>query len=218
MTSRSNPDWLAELIAKEGDAKVIEVQERDSLLNAIGSAVSPEAIDPHRHAQLLKAALSSSGDSAQMDDDPLAPPSFNEVIAAAATRKNLEEDALVSLLRAAYAPSELATDSARPILCRTPTSATPITRHNPKAPGATFWGVLAVAAAAALWVAHATQPPVDGLTPTAQSQLNLAQSRTTRSLFSDSFAHSSASQRIDRIAQVRQRELRNNRYLMWGLP
>lgn len=218
MTSRSNPDWLAELIAKEGDAKLIEAQERDSLLNAIGSAASPEALDPHRHAQLLKAALSPSGNSAQIVDDPLAPPSANELIAAAATRKGLEANPLVSLLRAAYAPSELAPDSARSILDSTLKSPAPLTLHNARARSATFWGVLAVAAAAVLWVARATQPHLDGLNPSGQSQLNLAQSRTTRSLFSESFAHSSASERIDRIAQVRQRELRNNRYLMWGLP
>ena len=218
MTSRSNPDWLAELIAKEGDAKLIEAQERDSLLTAIGSAASPEVLDPHRHAQILKAALSPSENSALIDDDPLAPPCTNEVIAAAATRKNIEADPLVSLLRAAYVPSELAPDLARSILSSTLTSPRPLTHHNSKAPSANFWGVLAVAAAAALLVAHATQPRLDGLSPTGQSLPNLAQSRTTRSLFSDSFAYSSASERIDRIAQVRQRELRNNRYLMWGLP
>jgi hypothetical protein len=218
MTSRSNPDWLAEIIAKEGDTKLIEAQERDSLLNAIGSAASPEALDPHRHAQLLKAALNPPGNSTQIDDDPLAPPSVDEVIAAAATRKNLDDDALVSLLRAAHAPSELAPDAACSILSSTLTSAAPLTRHNPRPSSAAFWGVLAVAAAAALWVAHPMQPRLDRLAPTEQSQLNLAQSRTTRSLFSDSFAHSSASERIDRIAQVRQRELRDNRYLMWGLP
>jgi hypothetical protein len=217
MTSRSNPDWLAELMAKEGDTKLIEAQERDALLTAIGSAAAPEALDPHRHAQLLNAALNPSG-TTQIDDDPLAPPSVDEVIAAAATRKNLEDDALVSLLRAAFAPSALAPDSARSILSSTLTCATALTRHNPRAPSATFWGVLAVAAAAAIWVAHATQPRLAGLTSSGQSQLNLTQSRTTRSLFSDSFAHSSTSERIDRIAQVRQRELRDNRYIMWGLP
>lgn len=217
MTSRSNPDWLAELIAKEGDAQLIEAQERDSLLNAIGSAASPEALDPHRHAQLIEAALNPSGGSSRIDDNPLAPASPEEVIAAETTRKNLDTEPLVLLLRAAYSPSELAPDSARFILSSTLTSATRRTRNKPKAPQA-IWGLLAVAAAAALWVANAMQPHLDGFTAIRQAQLNLAQSRTTRSLFSDSFAHSSASERIDRIAQVRQRELRNNRYLMWGLP
>lgn len=216
MTSRSNPDWLAELIAEEGDAKLIGAQERDSLLDSIASAASPEGIDPGRHAQLLEAALNPAGNVDQLLDDPLTPPSTDEIIAAAATRKNLEAEPLVLLLRAAHAPSELSPASAQSVLNAALAKLTFPKRQHPRV--STFWGLLAVAAAAVLWVANATEPSVEGLAPAGRSQLEFAQSRTTGSLFSNARERSTASERIDRIAQVRQKDLRRNRYLLWGLP
>jgi hypothetical protein len=47
--------------------------------------------------------------------------------------------------------------------------------------------------------------------------LTLAQSRSTAPLFQTAETIGAPSTRIDRIASVRERELRENRYTLWGV-
>jgi hypothetical protein len=219
MTSRSNPDWLAKLIAEEGDAKLIEAHERDSILEALGAAADPQPLDAQRHQRLIENALAGGSNAGiESSDDPLAPVTDEETAAAAKTRERLETDPLVALLRSAYRPDSLAPESDMVIrsaaLVRTSSPA----RSKPSVTKMVYWSTFAAAAAAALWLSI---PRISQRTESVLDEgfhSELAQSRTTKPLFSMSFASSTPSERIDRIAQVRERELRNNRYVLWGLP
>jgi hypothetical protein len=214
MTSRSNPDWLAELLANEGDAQPIDADSRDSLVAAIASAAEPASLDMRRHEQLLARALGGTEPEAE---DPFAPPSDHE-LAGIAGRNLVADDPLAASLLAAYAPQALPPEIERSIRVSVLNQTlAPIPRRRPST-AATLWGALAVAAVAVLWIASATQTWTDGVVGRARPQANLTPSRSTRSMFAEPFANSTASQRIDRIAQARQKDLRENRYLMWGLP
>ncbi|GEM_PF-2142484 len=212
MTFRSNPDWLAELIAREGDTRLIAAEDRDALVAAITAAARPAPIDPQRHEQLLAAAL---GNPAAGADDPLAPPTAEESASLSAT--NLQNDPILAALRAASAPQSLSPDRERAIRSAALGSIPLPRRERPKIV-ASIWGALAVAALAVVWVATETRTDGGTFSSHPHAQIKFAPSRSTGSLFAEPFGNTTASQRIDRIAQVRHRELRENRYLMWGLP
>jgi hypothetical protein len=219
MTSRSNPDWLAELIAEEGDSKPIDVHERDELMVALGAAQAPKAIDSDRHQRILRQALGQAPAHVSLsDNDILAPPSPDEQAAATRLQDTLDSDPLVIALRSAHHPSSLrkrAEHSLRKVaLAKHSTQPRLLSRHL----SASVWGSFAVAAAAALWLAVRTHGGNDGIVNAPQGRSTLALSRSTESLFVKPFTLSTNSERIDKIAQVRSRELRNNRYAIWGLP
>jgi hypothetical protein len=84
-------------------------------------------------------------------------------------------------------------------------------RRRPNLVFVTFGGLgLAVAAAFALFVARASDPAREA--PPA-----LARSRTTQALFREPFEPNRTSERIDRIAEARERDARENRYALWGV-
>jgi hypothetical protein len=209
MSTPSIPSWLADLISEEGESKPMEVHERETLLSSLKVAYSPETLDPVRNRQMLDRALSA--------DDPFAPPPDEELVAAATLRDHLDSDPLVVSLRfarKASAPSpslesnlrNQALEQLEPSVHR---------RIGRRAP--TLWGAFAVAAAAALWVIAKSSGGLDAFQPVAPAS-PLALSRSTESLFSKPFNSTSSSERIDKIAQVRERDLRYNRYAIWGLP
>jgi hypothetical protein len=219
MTSRSNPDWLAELIAEEGDAKLIEAHERDSLLEALGAAIDPQPLDAERHQRLIENALAvESLAGVDSVEDPFAPATDEERAAAARTRERLEADRVVALLRSAYRPDSIAPESELAIRSTALARASSEARPKRGVTRLVSWSTFAVAAAAALWLSIPKAPDRNESVLDQGLRGELAQSRTTRPLFSQSFALSTPSERIDRIAQVRQKELRNNRYVLWGLP
>src|SRR6185295_19518370 len=82
--------------------------------------------------------------------------------------------------------------------------------------GAAATTALAAAAAAMLLVypaekssapSSAAAPPVESLVP----------SRSTASLFSEKFETGETSARLDRITSAREKDLRENRYALWGV-
>lgn len=219
MNSPSNPDWLADLIAEAGDSKPIDAHERNTLLDALALAQIPQPIDGKRHRQILGQALSLSYDrESPHQDDPLVPASAEEQSDAARLRDNLDSDPLVLSLRSAYQPS-LPLSGVESSLRKTAVSSNWNHRlGRPRRLTPSAWGVLAAAAAVSLWFVARSGGFMAGTLISQQNTNALALSRSTESLFAKPYALSTNSERIDKIAQVRSRELRNNRYAIWGLP
>ncbi len=106
MSTPSHPDWLAELILREGESQPIDVHERDALMKAMRAAVSPDNLDEQRHREILAQALSPSPKPASSPpDSPFAPPSVEELAAASRLRNHFDSDPLVVSLRSAHQPS-----------------------------------------------------------------------------------------------------------------
>lgn len=156
--------------------------------------------------------------------------------------------AFADALRAAYAPAELDPARHEALLERAlgslgaPAAPTaPVVRLDDRrrlderrrqaARSALRWGsatgALAAAAAAVLVLSTsgkrsapslASQSPAPGAA-VAVAAPALAPSRSTQELFDEPFARSGGSSaRIDRIAQARSRDLRQNRFRRWGVP
>jgi hypothetical protein len=174
--------------------------EESALAGALCAAYAPAPLDPARHAELLAAAL----------EDPLAPPTEDELRASERLRQALEggdtahpDAALARALAAAHRSAALEPERevrTRQALLGRPANVVFV------AFGAT---ALAAAAALALFLARPAQPP--------RAPGSLALSRTTAELFHEPFDSAQASARIDRIAEYREREGRDNRYALWGV-
>ncbi|MCU0657282.1 MAG: hypothetical protein MUF64_19085 [Polyangiaceae bacterium] len=148
-------------------------------------------------------------------DDLDPPPSAEERLAAEALARSLElgsphpDRPLVEALQAAYRPAPIDPARHEELLVQALAEARP--------PGRLLafpqrrWALLGAVAAAAclLLVGRSMRRPV----PVA-----LAASRSTQSLFQEQFPRQGGhSQRIDRIALARSRELRENRFAGWGV-
>jgi hypothetical protein len=196
-----------------GEALPPEVEAE--LAEALRAAFAPAPLDPARHAELLALAL----------EDPFAPASEEELRASERLRRALDEGddshadaALARALRAAVAPEAVSA----PLQTRAQAGAT--ARKDAPAGGGSSrgnvvyasFGALALAAAAAfvVWFALPREPANVG---SAAVRPTLVQSRTTAPLFAEPFEPGEATARIDRIAHSRERELRENRYALWGV-
>ena len=194
----------------------LDAAEEQRLSALLKHAFAPSEIDPARHEQLLLAAL----------EDPFAEPSPEELVQSERLRRALEGDgehadlALARALANAHAPSTAAPNVAHPAALERRSASDASSASAPKKATATVlyvrFGALAagLAAAAALLLTLNSRPnhaPAPDL-PT----LVLAQSRSTAALFQTATAPP-PSARIDRIASVRERDLRANRYAMWGV-
>jgi hypothetical protein len=169
-------------------------------------AFAPTELDPQRHEQLLLAAL----------EDPFAPPSTEELVESERLRRALDDGdgdhpdlILARALSAAHAPSPAA---ARVVA---PKALAAASRPAGKVLYLRFGGVAAaLAAAAAVLLLVSTHSRPESSAPELPA-LALVQSRSTAVLFQTTAGPPSA--RIDRIASVRERELRDNRYAIWGV-
>jgi len=174
--------------------------EEAVLARALRAAYVPTELAPERHAEILRAAL----------DDPFAPASADELRESARLRHALEDRdvshpdaALARALAAAVNPTPLGRATALELSRRA--------RRKPNVVFVTFGAFgLAVAAAFALFVARARNPAHEALPA-------LARSRTTQDLFREPFDPNRTSERIDRIAEARARDARENRYALWGV-
>jgi hypothetical protein len=187
--------------------------EEAELLLALEAALRPTALDPRVNERLLEMAL----------EDPLAPPSEEELIESARLRDALAEgtpEADASLLRALSAPFARSNDDADGAVERAlaPALATPVAapaaRRN--VVYAIFGGasaVLAAAAAIALFVASSRSAA-----PAAASLSAYVKPHSTAPLFGERFETGDTSARMDLIASARSRDLRDNRYASWGVP
>ncbi|MBN2193943.1 MAG: hypothetical protein JW751_14095 [Polyangiaceae bacterium] len=193
----------------------------DPLAVALRAAWGPAPLDPLVQEAAIASALA----------DPFAPPTEAELAASTALGnaldrqrmgENLEGSApleLAAAMRAAFAPTlppAAAIEGAVAAALRTTAPARPRTAPPPGAGrggvvviafGAAA-GTLALAAAVALWLILPGEAPRRTL-PHA--------SRSAAGLFPDRFELGRTTERIDRIAEARERELRENRYAAWGV-
>jgi hypothetical protein len=215
MTERRKPD-AAEPADAPADLPPLEAEDERALEDALAAAFRPAEIDAARLERIVDAAL----------EDPFAPPTDDEIVESDRLRRALEgegshpEAALAEALRAAARAHEDA----------------PVERALARAKGggasggrgnvvyAAFGGAgvaLALAAMVAFWVAPSSRrsapaDPVAAASSTGGASA-LARSRSTAPLFEQPFQTRSTSARMDRISAARGRELRENRYALWGV-
>lgn len=153
-------------------------------------------------------------------DDPDAPPTAAELIEAEALRVALEvpaseEARFGEALRSAFDPPPLAPERLSALVEQAVDAAAPKLRG--RVFRVVFGGVAAVAmaAAAALFLrASGDGHPGAGLAPAP----SLLAARSSQDLFDEPFPRTGGtSDRIDRIASARARDLRENRYAAWGV-
>ncbi len=191
----------------EPDLPELDATEEARLGSLLRHAFRPSEIDPARHERLLLSAL----------EDPFAEPSPEELVESERLRQALDGHGDHEHLRLARALSAAFTPSLdRPLL--EPQLAA---KAEAKRPGQVLFyrfgavaTALAVAAAVLLRLTpelHKSSAPAPDL-----ATLVLAQSRSTAAFFQADSADA-PSERIDRIASVRSRELRDNRYTLWGV-
>jgi len=203
---------MSELTERESELQLPELDpaEERRLTELLCHAFRPSEIDPARHERLLLAAL----------EDPFAEPSPDELIESERLRQALDGQGdhqdlrLARALSAAFAPN-LAPPARDPALT---TAAIPV---KPKPSGQVifyrFAAVTTALAVAAAVLLQLTPESRKSAAPEADlATLALAQSRSTATFFRPDAA-GAPSERIDRIASVRSRELRDNRYALWGV-
>lgn len=189
---------------------LLDEQEAERWLGALRAAFSPTPIATARHERILREALA----------DPLAEASLEEQREADALRLALErggDHEQARLARAlnhalgAPAAEAGATERAleKALAARAPRSNVVWVAFGLTASG------LALAASVALLIGSAQRSAPVASSLTAREEL--ASSRSLAPLLSGDAAQLSASERMDRIASVRAKELRQNRYAAWGV-
>lgn len=187
------------------DLPELDRLEEERLGALLRHAFAPSEIDPARHEQLLEAAL----------EDPFAPASASEIAESERLRQALDgagDHAHLTLARALSAAygARAASPTVEPSVVLNAAS-----RPSRQVIYYRFGAAVATLAAAAAILLSVTGSERRAPAPDLPS-FALAQSRSTAPLFRADPAPG-ASTRIDRIASVRGRELRDNRYALWGV-
>jgi hypothetical protein len=194
------------------DAQWLDPKAERELAEALRSAYAPAHLDPALEDRLIEAAL----------EDPLAPPTAEEVAESQRLRAALEgrgehpDAALAEALRTAGAPPVLRDATAERMLTEA------MDRSQPSNVIYVAFGAVATVAAAAAALALVFSPaeprPSAALRSTAAApEQSLAVSRSSATLFTSKFKVGRSTARVDRIASVRSRELRKNRFVSWGV-
>jgi hypothetical protein len=172
---------------------------------ALRAAWRPEPLDPERHERILELAL----------EDPLAPATREEIADSERLRDALEGRAAhpdLALARALSAALGKAGEAPPPVR-ETAAASKSAGRVIYVAFGAAT--TLLAAAAALLLVVGTLSRKSESVAQHAAPSLSV--SRSSAPLFSDPFTTEGTTARIDRITSERERELRQNRYLAWGV-
>lgn len=209
----SQAEELEALGLSPEEAEELTPAEAERWLTALVAALRPGELSESENERLIALAL----------EDPLAPPSEEELAESARLRDALangppHEDAeLLAALRAPFAPEgaedEHAAEAALDELTR---EAAPAPRRRGNVIYAAFGAsslVLAAAAALVLSIGGLSRKSEPAAPPVAQA---LAKPRSTAPLFENHFDGNTTA-RIDLIASVRSRDLRDNRYAAWGV-
>jgi hypothetical protein len=212
----ANEEELTLLLAPEVERELGE---------ALRAAWSPSELDPNKNEALIALAI----------DDPLAPASEEEIAESERLRRALEGDGqhplsdLARALAAATRPAALGKSTAARLDAEL-TGEPPPDRatESERAPSSTarrgtviyvMFGAaaatLALAASIALFVGPLRKAPESG--DVAARMQDLALSRSTAAMFQEKFETGETTARVDRIATARERELRSNRYALWGV-
>lgn len=145
-----------------------------------------------------------------VDLDP--PPTPEELAEAQALAQALESQnpPLIQALRSAYSPDAILPERNEELIVRALAENSlegrilPFPRHR--------WAKTALFAAAACFVL------ILGYSLRRPAPVTLAASRSTQDLFPEQFPRQGGqSSRLDRIAEIRSRELRENRFAQWGV-
>ncbi len=195
----------------DGPVAVLAPAEEQRLVDLVRAAWAPSDVDPATHERLLEQAL----------EDPFAAPSEEEIAESARLREALEgrgEHAGASLARAlvaATAPAALPAKRGERLVARSLERAPRSNVFFVSFGGAAL--LAALAAAVALWVrpAERADAPMAGLARSPTQPLAI--SRSTASLFDEKFETAATTLRIERISAARERDLRQNRYALWGV-
>ncbi len=195
--------------------------ELDELVEALMCAYRPTELAPERHEELLASAL----------EDPFRPADEHEVRESERFRQALEgrashpDLALARALTEMYAPGQQH-DNVDGLNERAleralgGSSAADPSRRAKRSSTVIYvsFGLTASLAAAALVLLFVLPMQTTGTSAPAASMPALTQSRSTAPLFEEKFERDETTSRIDRIAAVRARELRANRFKQWGAP
>jgi hypothetical protein len=207
-----DPKELSELEAID----LLDEESEEELVRALRSAWTPGDIDPAVNEALIAAAL----------EDPLAPPTDEELVESERLRQALEGEGdhpdarLARALRVAAAPPPIAELTSERIV----RSAIGPKRGSERSRRGTvlvvsFGAASALLAIAASWFVF-ERPAIDQGTEYAKRAVplsELAVSRSTSAMFHEKFETTGTTDRVDRIALERSRELRSNRYALWGV-
>lgn len=202
----------------DGAEPVLTPGEEAELVEMLVSAYRPAALAAELNEALIEAAL----------EDPFRAPSADERAESERFRRALEGDtdhpdlALARALRAAHheVPGERETDQASARALEGALGAAG--RPRPKNVVFVVFGVAtSIAAAAAVLLVLAFPSSKEGA-PASQALAApaappLVQSRSAEPLFNAKFERTNTTMRVDRIATLRARELRDNRFRQWGV-
>lgn len=214
----------------DSDQPLTSAQEAE-LIEALCSAYRPTLLDPELNEALIALALEA----------PLRPASEEERAESERFRRALEGDEehpdldLVRGLVEAHGPGRSEGDSIQALNERALDRALQSTRSGNEASKprkgnvvfVAFGVVTALAAAAALLLVVAFPSRESAMTAAAPAGVHpvdskprelLTQSRSSETLFDAKFERDHTTERVDRIASVRARELRANRFQEWGVP
>lgn len=198
----------------------------DPVAELLAAAIRPGDLSDDLHEQILARALGGSFEEAEAPEPEATPPEIRAaetlrraLEAPAAEREAHELGAIASALRAAHDPRPI-TEIRNEALLRPAMRSTG--RIGSRALYAAAAGVLALAASMMLYLKPAGD---DAAAPSASVKVNqlpegTVEARSTAPLFTvDDFPQGGGktSERADRIAGARSADLRNNRYLAWGV-
>jgi hypothetical protein len=187
--------------------------EEAAWLGALEAALRPGELSPALNERLIEMAL----------EEPWAEPSPEERLQSERLRRALDEGrdhedaALLASLRAPFDTQGADAALARALSRALPAASPEATRKSASRVIYAIFGTSgAVAAAAAAWLVFATSTAQEPAR-SADSTATYARPRTTGTLFSEPFRTADTTARMDRIASVRARDLRDNRYAAWGV-
>jgi hypothetical protein len=190
----------------EGSEPELSPEESARWLQAVRAAISPDEISAERHERILSAAL----------EDPFAEPSAEELREAEALRVALdsggehEHAGLARALGNALGRAELEPSRAERSL----------EKAVPPSPARSNVIWVAFGAAASALSLAAAVALVIGSTRSEEASVarrELALSRSLAPLLEADAARLSPSERMDRMASARAKDLRENRYTAWGV-
>ena len=186
----------------------LDADEEARLAGALRAALQPESIDPGLHERILQRALS----------EPLAPATPAEREGAERLRLALEGEgdsehlALARALRFAHSAKIPSLELAERAHARALEKAVPKRNNVIYAAFGAVSGMFALAAAVALVLT-----PLHKASPELRARPELARSRSLAPMLNVEATRLSPSERMDRIASAREKDLRNNRYARWGV-
>lgn len=194
------------------DEPILPPESEAELLAALEAALRPQPLSPETNERLLALAL----------EEPLAPPSAEELIESARLRDALaggephDSAELLGALRAPFASSAEDTIRVERALERAFESRAPTAKGARGRVIYAWFGAGSVALAAAAAIALLVAVP-RRQKPEAAAAPALVRPHTTVDLFSARFETSATTERMDLIASARLRDLRDNRYAAWGV-